>query len=358
MANSGLQYQALSTREGFNRSLGHFRLVSGIIPDVEDHANLSDVLNELMEKKKVTALQVPAILNALLVDKYHYVGKSHNLAKSVSDLVPVAKETATWTAVDLVAVYYHPDLGMVVVNPKSPESWASVQELRRNELLTVYAGGFGDDGGPYAEAAEKLIDLVEGRKVKAPARFKGGSFKAPRPGARVLAAEPDEEPEEAAQAAPEKPRERTDILLNVPAAGSQAPAAPAVAAAPRATAAPPGPTAAQTAAKRKMTPMIGIPVTNELFHNGNVEAWKRIIQSYTTKYPHLEVYVFYDGERIQDINSLFKWGKVKHGSTILVAVAGDPSADVPKLKRYLGQGASSMYEAFLRFPVNTILPLF
>jgi len=107
-----------------------------------------------------------------------------------------------------------------------------------------------------------------------------------------------------------------------------------------------------------MTPMIGIPVTNELFHNGNVEAWKRVIQSYTTKYPHLEVYVFYDGERIQDINSLFKWGKVKHGSTILVSVAGDPSVDVPKLKRYLGQGASSMYEAFLRFPVNTILPLF
>ena len=34
--------------------------------------------------------------------------------------------------------------------------------------------------------------------------------------------------------------------------------------------------------------MYSILVTNELFHNGNVEAWKKIIQSYTTKYPGLQ----------------------------------------------------------------------
>ena len=72
----------------------------------------------------------------------------------------------------------------------------------------------------------------------------------------------------------------------------------------------------------RMTPLYSIPVTNELFHNGNVEAWKRIIASYKSKYAGLEVLIFYEGERIHDINTLFKWGKVKHGCAILFAVAG------------------------------------
>ncbi len=107
-----------------------------------------------------------------------------------------------------------------------------------------------------------------------------------------------------------------------------------------------------------MTPMYSIPVTNELFHNGNVEAWKRVIQSYNHKYPGTEVFVFYEGERIHDINTLFKWGKVKHGSAIMIAVAGNTIQDVAKLQRYLRQGASPAFEAFLRFPVNTVLNLF
>ena len=107
-----------------------------------------------------------------------------------------------------------------------------------------------------------------------------------------------------------------------------------------------------------MTPMYSIPVSNELFHNGNVEAWKKVIQSYNMKYPGLEVFIFYEGERIHDINTLFKWGKVKHGSTIMIAIAGEDIKDVAKLQRYLRQGASPAFEAFLRFPVNTVLKLF
>jgi hypothetical protein len=104
--------------------------------------------------------------------------------------------------------------------------------------------------------------------------------------------------------------------------------------------------------------MYSVTVQNELFHNGNVEAWKRIIDSYTTKYPGLEVYIYYDGERIMNINSLFKWGKVKHGSTIQFAVSGSDIKDVAKLQRYLMQGASPMFESFLHGPVSTALKLF
>jgi hypothetical protein len=108
----------------------------------------------------------------------------------------------------------------------------------------------------------------------------------------------------------------------------------------------------------KMTPRYAVVVQNELFHNGNVEAWKRIVASYNAKYPALEVYIYYDGERILDINSLFKWGKVKHGSAIEFAVAGSEIKDVAKLQRYLAQGASHQFEAFLRGPVNNVLRLF
>jgi hypothetical protein len=104
--------------------------------------------------------------------------------------------------------------------------------------------------------------------------------------------------------------------------------------------------------------MYSVNVTNELFHNGNVEAWKRIIASYNAKHPDLQVLVYYDGERIMDINALFKWGKVKHGSTIQFAIAGEDISDVAKLQRYLSQGASHLFEAFLKGPVNSVMALF
>ncbi len=113
-----------------------------------------------------------------------------------------------------------------------------------------------------------------------------------------------------------------------------------------------------TAVPSKMTARYAVVVQNELFHNGNVEAWKRIVASYKAKHPDLEVFIYYEGERILDINSLFKWGKVKHGSAIEFAVAGNEIQDVAKLQRYLAQGASKQFEAFLHGPVNTVLKLF
>lgn len=109
---------------------------------------------------------------------------------------------------------------------------------------------------------------------------------------------------------------------------------------------------------KKMSPMLSVVVTNELFHNGNVEAWKRIMASYTAKYPDLQIWVYYDGEKITDINALFKWGKVKHGSCIQFVVVGEDIKDVAKLKRYFTQGASPMFEAFLQGAPGTVLNLF
>lgn len=343
-------FDELSTREGFNRSLGHFKFIMGVIGEFESRRNLADILGDRLAVKAIEPDQVLPTLNAILVDKYRYACRSRNMAENFEAFDAVTAEVARWRGLDLVVVYFHPELGVVAINPKNRAHWDVVQGLKRNELVTVFAGAFRDTGADrkYEEGISLLLSLMEGGKGKAPAALLKGPFvqrKAP-----AAPAEPAAPPAKQRKARGRQPKPSVAPT----AAPSQAVAAvvPVPAAAP-APAAPAGGTTT-----RKMTPMYSIPVTNELFHNGNVEAWKKIIQSYTTKYPGLEVYVFYEGERIHDINTLFKWGKVKHGSAILIAVAGADIKDVAKLQRYLRQGASQMFEAFLKAPVNAVLNLF
>ena len=48
----------------------------------------------------------------------------------------------------------------------------------------------------------------------------------------------------------------------------------------------------------------------------------------------------------------------KHSTVTSLAIAGNDIQDVAKLQRYLSQGASQMFEAFLRGPVHNPLKLF
>jgi hypothetical protein len=355
-------FDELSTRDGFNRSLRHFKFISRVIGDFESKRNLADTLSECLADKSIEPRQVLPTLNALLVDKYHYRCKSHNLAENFDDFDSLTNTVGNWRAIDLVVAYFHPDLGVVVVNPKNRAHWDGVRTLKRNELVSVFAGAFNETNGDkrYEEGISLFLALIEGAKVKTPAALTKGKFVFKK---RPVAAPPAPAPargRKPARGGAAKGASAAELLASAPASATSTlpiyPTGPATAVAP-APAAPAAP-AAPSGAPKKMTPMYSIPVTNELFHNGNVEAWKKIIQSYTTKYPGLEVYVFYEGERIHDINTLFKWGKVKHGSAIMIAVAGDDIRDVAKLQRYLKQGASHMFEAFLKAQVGAILNLF
>ena len=215
---------------------------------------------------------------------------------------------------------------------------ADFGELRKRELMVVYAGLQGKETDDSCQKAAALaLRLFEGAKVTVPPALTRGSF----------AAKKISKPKKPAEAAAKKPAKAKTESKS---ASSAKRAAPVIKAASPQTKSISGPV--------KMTPRYAVVVQNELFHNGNVEAWKRIVASYRAKHPDLEVYIFYEGERILDINSLFKWGKVKHGSAIEFAVAGSEIQDVAKLQRYLAQGASHMFEAFLRGPVNTVLKLF
>jgi hypothetical protein len=356
-------FDELATRDGFNRSLRHFKFISRVVGDFESKRNIADILSQCLADKSIEPRQVLPTLNAILVDKYHYSCRSHNLADSFEAFDGLAATVATWKAVDLVVAYFHPELGVVVVNPKNRDHWEGVRSLKKNELVTVFAGAFAGTNGDkkYETAISLLITLMEGGKAKTPPALTKGTFVFRKPA--PVAAPAPAAPRRGRKAAP-----RTAKANLIAAAEAAAPSvstlpayssssAPSTALAPAATAAPAAP-AAPSGASKKMTPMYSIVVSNELFHNGNVEAWKKIIQSYTTKYAGLEVYVFYEGERIHDINTLFKWGKVKHGSAIMIAIAGEDIRDVAKLQRYLKQGASHMYEAFLKAQVGAILNLF
>ena len=366
MPDMNYEFEQFFNRDGFNRSLGHFKAVSNLLEDFEDHYNLADILNSLLSENEIQQNQLSPILYALLADKYGYRSISHNMSSTLEDFGPLIAEVKQWKGVDIIIAYHHPELGFSVLNPKNQQNWQSVQSLKRNELVIVYAGAFDDDiDSRIANAAlNAVISFLDGKKKKTPETVLKGklSFKP-----FIDESEEDEQeipPSVQTRAAPTRPkskREPVKASANAPAATSNGEAAPQKEAqntpAVSETAAPPAQDV-QPSGNKTMTPQYSVPVTNELFHNGNVEAWKKIIQSYQVKNPGCEVFVFYDGERIHDINTLFKWGKVKHGSAILFAVVGTEIGDVAKLQRYLRQGASPQFEAFLRFPVNTVLKLF
>jgi hypothetical protein len=357
MSKESTNLEVLSTRSGFNTAVRHINKTIEISGALGSN-NLGDLLYELGDEN-LSGERGALLLRMLLVDKLGYKSVSANLESVASDLPALAGEFSKWNGVDLIAAYYHPDLGLLIANPKIAEELANFGMLRKRELLVLYAG---KGSSPADEICQKAADLAvkffEGKKAKALVDFYTGSFSVKKLKKFV---EKSEEPKEAkakAGAKAEKPSKVTGRGKKAAPTGAKPKAAK-----PKDSArvAPPVVTAAAPAISKgpmKMTPMYSVIVANELFHNGNVEAWKRIIASYTAKYPSLQVYIYYEGERILDINTLFKWGKVKHGSSIQFAVSGNEIKDVAKLQRYLVQGASNQFEAFLHGPVNNVLKLF
>lgn len=305
----------LSSRAGFNTALRHFKSVTGYAGEVGRGANLADLINEDLREGEIERYQVKSIINALLVDKLGYALRSHNIQENVEKIDHIADTVSEWSKIYLVFTYFHPQAGMFVINPVHGVQWEGVLPLVRDELAVLYAGPAEDGVQPRTlhAAINDFIKLLYGKKVRTKAEYRGRK-RAPAP--------PPPEPAEPGPAAPE-------------------------------AAAPPA-----QPLQRRVTPRYSVQVTNELFHNGNVEAWKRIVESYKTAYPGLDVLIWYENERINDINALFKWGKVKHGGLIFFSVAGESIKDVSKLQRYLFEGASPRFEVFLRAGVGKVLDLF
>jgi hypothetical protein len=300
----------LSRKAGFNTALRHFRTITAYVGEIQQGANLADLLTADLEDGAIERYQLRPTINALLVDKFGYACRAHNLDETIEEADAIADTLAKWTNIQIVFVYHHPQAGTFVLNPKIQAAWESVLPLMKDELLVAYVGSVdGEASDDVLEAAlADAFGVLYGKKVKPKKAYvaaeEGVAAKTPEPAPKK-------------EAAPAQPR-----------------------------------------GKRRMTPRYSVLVTNELFHNGNVEAWKRIIESYKAKYPGLDVLIWYENERINDINALFKWGKVKHGTPILVSVVGDDIKGVSKLQRYLYEGASPRFEVFLKGGVDRTLDLF
>jgi len=350
-----INLEALSTRAGFNSAVRHMSKTIEISESLRLN-NLGDLLYELGDEN-FSGERSALLLRMLLIDKLGYKSASVNLGNVAADVPALSREFEKWKAVDLVAAYHHPDLGLLIANPKAAEELTQFGTLRKRELLVLYAGKGNalpslesptkvatPDDGICQKAAELALALFEGRKIKTPPEFFKGNFTA----GKLRKAPKGKSTGEKVEKGPPVRQSRN---------AKQSTDAKAVGAGKH-----PGKTVSQAPAlsrgPSRMTPLYSVAVTNECFHNGNVEAWKRIIDSYNAKYPDLKVYIYYEGERILDINSLFKWGKVKHGSSIQFAVAGDAIKDVSKLQRYLAHGASNRFEAFLSASPGLVLKLF
>ncbi len=327
----------LSTRAGFNIALRHFKFVNKLIKNIEKGNNLADMINDAIEQKTIEQYQFAPILNALLVDKYSYCTTSMNVKSTFNgDLSSISDVVEEWDKFDIVLSYFHPQLGQTLINPKSKESLENIDQLKENELVVIYVGNFNDDFD--SELAKKacfaLKSIINGEKVSNVKIFKSQNSTKTEETKKVEKIEPKKKEEI-------KVEKKVEVKESPKQEKTSSPSS-----------------SASSSAKKKLSPHYGVIVSNELFHNGNVEAWKKIIASYEIKYPETKVLVFYEGEQIQDINTLFKWGKVKHGTNIYFALLGQEFADISKLRRYLAQGASNRFEDFLKGDPTKTLSLF
>jgi len=320
------QLNLLAGKAGYNLALRHFRTAQEFSGDVGDGYNLADALNLALEDDKIQEFQVRPVVNILLAEKYGYAYESENLKERVESFDNLAKVVGSWTNLQVVLVYTDTNDGIHLLNPEDPGPWEAALPLSKDECIVAYVGALSDVRPGVLEAAlADVFSLLYGGKSRSRAGYAASQKLKYFFEDEAVAEEPQ------ARSAPVSMEKR-----------AQPAAAPAV----------------SSGGSKKLTAKIAVNVTNELFHNGNVEAWKRIIESYKLQYPGLDVLIWYEGERINDINALFKWGKVKHGVPIMYSVAGDNPKDISKLRKYLFEGASQRFEAFLHGAPGTILKLF
>lgn len=298
-------FYSLATKTNFNKALNHFYGVNDVVDEIESGRNFADAVNVMLAEGDLTVDQVLPMIGAIIKDKYQYSYDSYNVPVTINDFSKIVEETSKWTALDIILVYFSVNSEPFLINPKNMIHWERVREIVRDQLMVIYVKKK-KEPNPKVEndAINAIEEMMAGKDV-----FINKEF--------------------------------IDETVAVREAKKQI--APAEAAA---------------AGKKNMTPKYAVTVTNELFHNGNVEAWKRIIESFKVSHPDLDVLIFHEGEKINDINSLFKWGKVKHGDPILFQVVGENIRDVSKLQKYLFEGASPRFEQFLKIAVGKVLNLF
>ena len=297
------QFEIFSTRDECNHIMHFLEAVMFIIEDFEENENLANIIHRFINENLIVQDYIPAIISLILSDKYKYHFSSYNIEQEITNFKPLVKEFRKWKAIDLVFVYFHPELGIFPLNPKNKAHWNRIKLLKPTEFISLYAGNFQDtdDDEMFDLAIDRAIMLLKGKKFMTPEILTTGEYEA------------DDEADEQS-----------------------------------------------SASFVEESPFYGIPVTNNQFHNGNVEAWKKIIRSYNHTYPRLRVIIYYAQEEVKDIDSLFQWGKIKPGTVINIKVIGEDlrKKQMSALVYHLKEGASPFFERYIKGNPRMILRLF
>lgn len=302
------------------------QIISQIQSQLSKGTNLANIIWEMEASGSISKKQIPAMAHTLLFEKYNYSCLSFNLSATVSDWEKIHQIIKRWSRFDTVIAYYHPQLDVSLINPDMKEHWERIESLAAYELMVLFTKA--KQSADRSKEEKLLLDLkaiCNGQTIDNDTDYTG-------------------DPKTVESKQPLEAIKTTTATVAKPLPETQTEEKPA--------------TGIEGEQKKRITPKYGVQVSNELFHNGNVEAWRNIIESYEKKYVGCTVLLYHNGQRIKHISSLFKWGKVKTGDSIFFSVVGEEIKDVAKLKKYLYQGASESFKYFVKKDVNVVLSLF
>ena len=285
-----------STVSGFNTCVGHVKVTGAVGNYVAFGCNFADVVNYF--SSKINPNQISFLLSSLLVDKFKYMYLSFNMVRKVVDLNEIFSKLCKWNQFNTVVVYYHPQLGILILNPQSDKDWQGI-ELAANEFVSIYTST-PQKNIKKKQVSEYLLDVkkvIEGNGVTEKAYYVGinpviKTIKQAKGNLALKSVKVDKKKpavEAKRAASPQQTRivqalEKTTEKVVETTVDKQV--------------------KQEKPKNKKLTPKYSVQVSNELFHNGNVEAWKNIMESYTLTHPDLEVLLFHNDEVIK------KWGKV------------------------------------------------
>ncbi len=102
-----------------------------------------------------------------------------------------------------------------------------------------------------------------------------------------------------------------------------------------------------------------IVISNAELVHGNIEAWMNIIASYRERHAAHNVVIIYEGEPVNNLQTLFRKGPPNKEAFQLVVEAPDGYLkDVPKLFRLLVEGAGANYRRYIEKELHKVLDLF
>ena len=341
-------YLPFCNKYDYNKSLRHFRLITSIVERMNDGENLADIVKELDDDdvESMDDDRVISILNVLLISKYEYKSSSINLPMVLSSVNEIYRKIAACNTVDIILSYNHPVIGACLLNNVNSSLWSQFSEFGKGDYVIFFVKAFEERFVPFEKdvigGLRKLFegDLSQDFNQFHDAVFEDRGKKIAQDGDSKASPLISDNNEKNGDLYTEKISEKKEFKKGS-AAGNVV-----------------DNESQKNSGSLKITPKYSCQVTNELFHNGNVEAWKNIIESYQISHEGIKVLIYHNGEKINNINTLFKWGKVKNGDVILFSLAGSNFKNISKLQKYLYEGASNRFQKYLKKDIHSSLELF